>query len=61
MWGHSKRLITVPQHSEDARLKQLGDFLRGISGILYTEPLFKGTIEAFRLLRKPSSRIAALR
>jgi hypothetical protein len=39
------------QHSEDARLKQLGDFLRGISGILYTEPLFKGTIEAFRLFQ----------
>jgi len=41
MWGHSKRLITVPQHSEDARLKQLGDFLCGISCILYTEPLLK--------------------
>jgi hypothetical protein len=39
------------QHSEDVRLKQLGDFLRGLSGILYTEPLFKGTIEAFRLFQ----------
>jgi hypothetical protein len=36
---------------EDARFKQLGDFLRGISGILYSGPLSKGAIEAFRLFQ----------
>lgn len=45
--GHSRLL----QPMEDTRFKQLGDFLRGISGILYTGPLFKGIIEAFRLLQ----------